>query len=658
MPKIQGYEDHVVAQGSINTQASPDDFGFGIGKNMEKLGYAVSDAAEKMYQVHEAQDVSNVHVNMAKARAEWTQTLQERERTAVPGDDTFSDTLMKDMNDWFEKSADSAKTPRGREVYRNLAANMAGEFGQRAVFIQANLAAQDATNKYGSLVDSLGQAAFADPSQVKSVLEQGRAAIDDPSGIFSKIPQPAREKFKQQLEEDANYAAANGFVQHNPEALLKSIAPEELAKFKPWNHLLQSQAAPGGHVQISKETMAGAQPIIEAAAKENVNPAVLLAIRDAGGSTEDAGKQAADLDALLSRYGGSYPKAVAAFAMGTEAFDAIVKADPQTWMDQLPEQTKTYVDGVMVKSGMAPSAAPPAEADMALKTAAASDLGFFNALPWQKQDAILKEAVHLQNARLTTAKQARAEAEYQRGEQQDAILNEMVQKVFDPKTYGTLNQKDVLADKTLTYQQKEHVLALKAARVRELKAGAGSGNPGAFRDTVLRIHADPTDPNKIRGTEPLVALYRAGSINYSEFNQLKTELDRVKDGGTSTFAKRVQEAREAARVGFMQSISGKLRPEESVSAYYKFTFDLERKIADKVAKNEDPSVLLDPSSREFVLKPESLSGFMGSSKQALGAEVTKVVDRATATLPSYKDFDKLKSGDQFVDPDGAVRRKP
>lgn len=631
MPRIQGYEDHVVAQGAIQAQAGPDDFGAGVGRGIEKLGSAVGDLGDRFYKMREAQDVSNVHVNFAKARADWTQKLAERERNAIPGDDTFAESLMKDMDEAFAQGVEDAKTPRGREVYQSLASKLVSEFGQRAVFIQSELSARDAVNKYGALVDALGNTVRTDPAQLDAAVAQGHTAIDDPSGMFSKVDQAARDKFKAQLKDDANLAAGQWYAENRPAELLDSLAPEKLAEFKPWEQLLNAAAVPGGRVQVGPETSAKAPQVIAAASAKNLLPNVLLAMQDVTpGSTPEA--QASDLQTLADRYGGSYQKAITAFYVGTDAFDALLKRYEGLWAENLPVWAKVKVDEVMTKAGLVPSEGQPADAPGDGQPATSS-LKFFSELPWKTQDALLKTSVQTLNAQISLAARVRAEQEHQKEVQQETRLNELVQKVYDPKGYGSISQKEILADPLLDYRQKEHILNLKDARIRELKANAESAtNPGNFRALVMKIHADPTDPNKIRSVDQLIQVYGTGAINFNEFNQLQTELKRVTDGGTSTFAQRVQAMREAARTGFMQTIQGKIRPEASVAAYYKFTFDLEDKIAAKLKNGEDPSVLLDPASREFALKPEALAGFMGTPQETLAAGAAAEIQGAAALM--------------------------
>src|SRR6185436_1284142 len=148
MPQIQTYDDHIAPQGGLNVQASPADFGAQIGQATERFGGAVQGVAEEIHQYNTTQDVTNVHVNMAKARAEWTKTYQDRANSAQPGDETFAPTMMKDMADYFQKGAASATTPAGKRLWAQMSASMTSEFGVRAVDTQGDLAAKDAVNKY------------------------------------------------------------------------------------------------------------------------------------------------------------------------------------------------------------------------------------------------------------------------------------------------------------------------------------------------------------------------------------------------------------------------------------------------------------------------------------------------------------------------------
>lgn len=141
MPVIQPYEDQIVAQGGINSQATPGDFGAQVGQSMQQVGQGLVQLADAGQKLMEMRDTTKVHTEMAKARVEWTQHLQERANTAVPGDTSFAPKVMSDMDEWFSKGAESTTTSKGRRLWESMASNMSSEFGQRAVSIQGQLAA-------------------------------------------------------------------------------------------------------------------------------------------------------------------------------------------------------------------------------------------------------------------------------------------------------------------------------------------------------------------------------------------------------------------------------------------------------------------------------------------------------------------------------------
>ena len=129
MAEIKPYEQQVTAGGQTFGRAESTSFGAsadGFGAGAQSLSAAIQ-------QKNETQDITNVHVNMAKARAEWTQTLKDRANQAQPGDETFAPSLMKDMEGYFQKASDSAQTPSGKQLMARMAAEMTSEIGRAHV---------------------------------------------------------------------------------------------------------------------------------------------------------------------------------------------------------------------------------------------------------------------------------------------------------------------------------------------------------------------------------------------------------------------------------------------------------------------------------------------------------------------------------------------
>jgi soluble lytic murein transglycosylase-like protein len=719
MPQIQTYDDHIAAQGGIAAQARPDDFGAQIGAATQRFGGAVQDAGEAVHQYNTTQDVTNVHVNMAKARSEWTKTLHDRTNEAQPGDETFAPTLMKDMDAYFQKFGESVQTPRGKQLYATMSASMSSEFGVRAIGVQGELAAKDAVNKYTTLATAYGSTAYQDPTQMEVAISSGKAAIDDPSGMFGKVPQPAREKFKQQLENDVKYAAANGFIEKGGSAeLLKSIAPDLIQQFKPAENLVKSATAPGAKANISAKTMQWAPQVQAEAAKKGLNANILLAQiqQESGGNPNAVGPQtrfgtakgltqfidataadygvdvkdpnsaikgqAAMMGDMLKKYGGDYSKALAAYNWGPGNLDKSLQRWGADWRNHLPAETSNYVEKIMYASGsvsMNPSlstatpdtAVPVAEAPVAQRAPVESKLPFMNGLTWEQQNHLVNKSVQLENMKMGMAHKAREQADYELRKQQEAVSGQYINRIIDPANNGgPPSDQEIAANPVLTAQQKQHFADYKIRRQHELtSASENKANPVEVRRLMMQIHAVDGDPTKTYSFDPVMQSYSMGNLSTPEMKMLRTEVEQMRDGNGNSFGKQAQQAREVVWTTFTRSIEGQINPAKAASAAYSFTRDLDQKITALRKEGKDPTVLLDPSSREYMLKPERLNGYgmtvnYGAATQAnaqtsqtLADQAAKAAQAEKTALPTHNDYDKIKKGDSYTDPKGNVRVK-
>lgn len=642
MPIIQGYDEHIAAQGGLNVRANPDDFGAQVGQGMQHFGASIAGAADAVFKHAEAQDVTNVHVNMAKAREEWTQTLQDRTNEATPGDDTFAPKLMKDIGDWSTKGADSAATPAGRRLYQSLTANMASEFGQRAIEIQAGLAAKDANNKFETLTKSSAAAANKDETQLGAALANGVTAIRDPNSIFAKVPKPTRDALEQKFISEVKFSAASGFVERNPKAVMSAYSPEQLALFNPWKTLMDAAAAPGGKVSITPETTKQAPTFTAAAASKGLNSNILMAQNDANApDAKQAPKDmAATMAVLVDKYGGSYPKALAAYNMGAENLNAILERNGANWQNQLPVGASNYVNAVMNNAGavastapVVPTPAPTMPPEAGKPVASASPL--LDGLSWEQSQHLTNRAVTLMDMQMRMAIHARNEQELQLGKQQEARMGEFLNRIVSPSRYGAITNDDILSDPILTPAQKQHNIDYMFTRQRELRADHESKtNPQEVRRLLLQLYASPDDPNKSYSIDPTMESYKNGRISTNEMMLVRREVDSLRDGSTTGFQRMVNNASNVVHDTFSKSIEGSLQPGIAADGWYRFKFDMDQQIAAKREKNEDPRPLLDPTSREYLLKPERLGQFMAGAKAAVGQ---------TATTQASQEFKKGNS---------------
>jgi soluble lytic murein transglycosylase-like protein len=709
MPQIQTYDDHVTAQGGIAAQATPNSFGAQLGQATQGLGGALMEAGLSVQQYNQTQDVTNVHVNMAKSRTEWTKTAQDRANAAQPGDETYAPTMMKDMEDYFQKGIESAQTAKGKQLYRSLAANMTSEFTQRAIGVQGDLAAKDAVNKYELLAASAGVTAAQDVTQLNAAISDGVRAIDDPDGMFAKIPQPARDKLKQQLEQDVKFAAGSGFVR-TPEgsaALLKSIAPEMLQQFKPSEGLVKANSAPGATAKIGASTMKWAPQVQAAAASKGLNSNILLAQiqQESNGNPNAVGPQtkygtakgltqfiddtakaygvdvakpesaiagqAAMMSDMLKKYGGDYSKALAAYNWGSGNLDGALQRWGNDWRSHLPSETTDYVASILANSGSVTGNPTLAEAtpgvtgqsppDTSQRPPVSSTLPFMNGLTWQQQEHLVTKSVQIQSMQLSMAHRAREEADYQLKKQREAASTQYINRIIDPAANGgTPTDQEITANPVLSWQEKQHMADYKLTRQRELTAASEpKSNPVAVRQLMLQIHAADDDPTKTYSFDPVMEAYRNGSISTPEMKLLRTEVEQMKDGTGNSFQKQMQMAREKAYGTFAKSFEAGLPGGSAMAndAYYRFTRDLNDRTDALRKENKDPGVLLDPKSREYMLSPERMQTYWPNASTIMAQQAGKTVQQTVKALPTHNDYDKLKKGDSYTDPKGNVRVK-
>lgn len=660
MPIIQGYDDHIAAQGGIGVRATADDFGGQIGQGMQRLGAGLQDAADATFKIAETKDVTAQHVNFAEATPEWDKALVTRANEAQPGTDDFVTKLQSDMKDWVAKGENSAATPAGRKLYASLAANMVSQFTQRAIGIQGELDAKEATVQNIKLNNSLETAAYGDPSRAQDLIAQGKAAIADPKSIYGRIPQPARDAYAQKLEQQISYAAMRGLVRDNPFMFLDQADPGQLEQFKPFDKLLRINAVAGGKVSITPETMAQAPSITAAAAVKNVNPNIAMAQADVAGPNAESPKdQTQAMGTLLNKFGGDYTMALGAYHMGTLKLGDLTAQYGTNWASYLPTDTKDYIGTVMTKAGMVPVETPaptaqdaPPEEPAPTGKVDIPTIPLLKNLSSEQQDHLFGEAVRLAHLKLGMAEKARSEQEYQEKKVQETRMKELDGQIFNPSKFGKFDVQAVAEDTTLTSAQIQHMIGTYERRQRELRADHESKqHPEEVRRLDGMIHAAADDPTKTFSFKPIQDSYMAGSISFQERNALMGVFEQSKDGDSAGFGRRMKVLQDTAYAGFTRSLEGSVQPEVAVNAYYTWWNDLQTKVADKRAKGEDPSVLIDPSSREFLGGKDRLSSFMHNGAPALAP----AVDKQKAQLP--KGRDNAKPGEAYLDDKGNVRQR-
>lgn len=711
MPEIRTYDDHVLPQGQLDVRATPNDFGAQVGAALQGVGQSAERVADVQHQNEVVNDVTTAHVQMAQERARWQQELQDRANSATPGDDTFAPKLMGDITARMNELGGQFTTKQGQQAFAKMSADMTSMFGQEAISIQGRLAGEAAKNQFTDLSNSLGSVAAQDHTQWESLVKQAKAAIDDPNSRFARVPQPTREAFKQSIEEQIKFDAAKGFARRYPDAVLGSVPPPlrqsvqqavagtpgqqapsptlppdlGASRVKPYSQqqidgLASKVNAPSPYDQIFKDAAArfnldwrelklrsaaesgfnptaqssqGAQGVMQfmpataAALGVDANDpksAIFGAAKLLADYRSKAGGDMAKVDMMYyggesgTAWGGNTRQYAANLAAARNAVGLGSQVPPQAFVPPPQEQAGAAQDWKKASTG----------------------ISFIDSLPADKFFTVLTEAEHYQRAMDSQSERSRLEAERVKREQQDQIMTGFLQRVVDPSNAqgGALGEQEIINSPLLSWEQRQHMVQYKLQRERELAAGAEARtNPMEVRSLMLQIHAADTDPAKTYNMDPVMDSYRLGRISTNEMRMLRTEVEQMRDGNSSGFQKQMQNAREVVYQGLTRSIIGQAQPEVAIDAAYRFNDDLNRRVAALRKENKDPSSLLDPNSRDYLLKPERLQSFMQRPGQVAAAGAAGVVAGAKPNMASYKDYDKLDPGAQYLDPQGNVRTK-
>jgi hypothetical protein len=173
--------------------------------------------------VAQRQEVSDVHAKLAKARADWTVSLQERARTAEPGDMSFADKFNEDFGAYLSEFGNGVKTEAGRRAFKAGAADLSAQFTVKASEFQAASAGQKARQDYGVLVDANRNTLISDPSQFDSILKSTTDALNDPNGPYARMPAQARSELAVSTRQAMALSAVQGTVDLTPELALKQL---------------------------------------------------------------------------------------------------------------------------------------------------------------------------------------------------------------------------------------------------------------------------------------------------------------------------------------------------------------------------------------------------------------------------------------------------
>lgn len=670
MAVIQTYNDSIAPSGQLNVQATPNAFGANVGQAVQQLGEAGQQYAERAYQQEVQDDVTNIHVEMAKKRAEWQQKLTDLSNQTEPGDDTLAPRVMESLRQDFESMGQSVKTRQGQQAFARMSADMTSMFGQEAVGIQARLNGEFAKNQYMDMSQSLGTVAARDYSQTESLVKQGLAAIDDPNGRFARVPEPTREAFRRSIREEIEYSAAKGFARQYPNAVLGKLPGEVRSQVqnavanppkpglppdlkadtvKPYDQsnidsVAKRVAQPSPYDQTFKDAaqlhnLDWRELKMRAVAESNLDPNA-TSKQGAGGIMQFTPEMAAQLGVDRNNPTASIFAAAKLIAdYRTKAGGDMSKVDMMYYGGESGTawgaNTKQYAanlaatrGAVGLGTGISPEQFAMTPTDLTGNSQSwvkpQTGIGFIDNLPADKFFAILTDAEQYSRAYDAQSERSRIDLKRQQQVAAESAMNLYTQRIVNPnqENGGALSEVEVVSNDVLDSTQKQHILSYMSQFSREKQARTEpKSNPVAMRELMLRIHAPDNDPAKIYNNEPIYQALSDGKISTSEFSYLTKEVTELRSTSTNGFRRdlnnlRGQVARTLQQNVILQTMDSN-NPGVIADIAYRFDRDLENRIDALRKENKDPTVLLDPNSPDYALRPGRLQQFIPDPKTLL-----------------------------------------
>jgi len=218
MPKIQEYGIETRAQGPGGINAVPDWSGV-----LRGVAPALNQFYEKRKEIEQRQEVSDVQVKLAQARAEWTVKMQERAAKAPAGDPTFAETFSTDFTEYLSTQGQDYKTPAGQLAWQEGSAKLTAGFTESAGLYQIQSAGVKAKQDYLAAMDQNRNALVNDPSQLQAVLESSLAALNDPNGMYALMPADQKAILARETKNDLAISAFDGVARQNPREAIRQL---------------------------------------------------------------------------------------------------------------------------------------------------------------------------------------------------------------------------------------------------------------------------------------------------------------------------------------------------------------------------------------------------------------------------------------------------
>lgn len=190
---------------------------------MHALGRAMQGTAAIVQQKVAEDDVTNVRVSMAKARAEWDVKFRDDAAKSTPGDPNFAGKFTQDFKDFLAQGEQVPQTREGQHTYKLLSAELTGHFAEKAGIFAVQSAGLKAKLDWDVSQRAYATSVITDPTSYSSVLNQAIAEIRDPNGQYGRIDGNTRTALETKARDTLAQAYINGLVDNGAPELARKL---------------------------------------------------------------------------------------------------------------------------------------------------------------------------------------------------------------------------------------------------------------------------------------------------------------------------------------------------------------------------------------------------------------------------------------------------
>ena len=258
MPRIKEYTNQVggaqeLPLSQVTRQAYASDFN-GAGVGMSMLGNAVDRGANDLTQAYRLmeeakarQEVTDAAVELSRFNASAAHELQQAKNSGAMDDDSYTEQYMARISTNLDSVGQKFQTAQGRQAWERGSAATQAHYLVQAGEMQSQMAGVKAVAQYKDFVASSSNAVMMNPFDFERIEQSAADVINDPRGVFSKIPAEKRDELALMAKQQLAQSAAQGVIRLDPTLGMELLTKGKYASYlsPDATHALMTEARVG-----------------------------------------------------------------------------------------------------------------------------------------------------------------------------------------------------------------------------------------------------------------------------------------------------------------------------------------------------------------------------------------------------------------------------